>query len=236
MNYRHAGVSGVLNVENRIEANGQNVVALSRYQNEMKYPALKQIEAYWQGLRPGQQVPRRSDIDPRGIEAALEYAFILERIAPGLARFRIAGMHLNDLMGMEVRGMPFTTFFTPSARRAVSQVLESVFSGPEIAELSLKAERGIGKPAIDARVLLLPLRSDLGDVSRVLGCLASHGTIGRSPRRFDVTGMDMTNLASSEKSFVPVSGFAEPAPSFRLRGKDGANSKRPALRLIKSDD
>ena len=64
-------------------------------------------------------VPMRSDVDPRGIERSLEHAFILERIAPQMARFRLAGMHLTDLMGMEVRGMPTTALFAPAARAAL---------------------------------------------------------------------------------------------------------------------
>ena len=65
-------------------------------------------------------MPRRAEIDPRGIENALEYAFILERIAPGMARIRLAGIHLSDLMGMEVRGMPLTSFI--DAARAGNSV------------------------------------------------------------------------------------------------------------------
>ncbi|MEM1421046.1 MAG: PAS domain-containing protein, partial [Pseudomonadota bacterium] len=61
----------------------------------MQHPGLSLVEAYWEGLRAGRLVPRRADVDPRGIDQALEYSFILERIAPGMARFRLAGMHLN---------------------------------------------------------------------------------------------------------------------------------------------
>ena len=65
---------------------------------------LWQMEAYWRALPRSQIVPRRSDIDPRGVENLLRHAIILERVAPGVARFRIAGQHLSDLTGMEVRG------------------------------------------------------------------------------------------------------------------------------------
>ncbi len=78
---------------------GGNVITMSGYQQETRFRALSQVEAYWEGLRQGRDVPMRSDIDPRGIEDALEYAFILERIAPGLARLRVAGSHLSDVMG-----------------------------------------------------------------------------------------------------------------------------------------
>ncbi|WP_107495876.1 PAS domain-containing protein [Thalassobius sp. I31.1] len=163
------------------------VVTLSDYRGQMTWSALKQVEAYWEGLRHGRVVPLRTDVDPRGIEGVLEHAFILERIAPGLARFRLAGLHLVDLIGMEVRGMPLTSFFTPDSRKKVTAALEDVFQGPETAEIHLTGEKGFGKPDLTARMLLLPLKSDLGDVSRILGCLVAQGQVGRTPRRFDVS-------------------------------------------------
>lgn len=166
---------------------GREIVSLNEYRESVQHPALSLVEAYWEGLREGRLVPRRAEVDPRGIDQALEYAFILERIAPGMARFRLAGMHLNDLMGMEVRGMPLTSFFVPDARSLISETLEHVFEEPATARLSLAGESGLGKPDLEAELLLLPLKSDLGDISRVLGCLVARGDIGRTPRRFSIT-------------------------------------------------
>ena len=61
--------------------------------------ALDLVEAYWTALRGARLVPSRSEVDPRGIEAALDRAFVAERIAPGVARLRLAGAHLADLNG-----------------------------------------------------------------------------------------------------------------------------------------
>jgi len=230
---------------------GKNVVSMSMYKGEMQFPLVKEVEAYWQGLREGEIVPLRSAIDPRGIERALEYSFVIERIAPGVARFRLSGMHLNDVMGMEVRGMPLTAFFTPSFRKDVSARLEEMFQGPKIAEMTLTAERGIGKPPMDAKLLMLPLRSDLGDISRALGCLVTIGQIGRTPRRFDLESVRMTPLAPSNTRcadndapvMVPVTqrdvpGFADPAAPFD--GPPTAPQERapfmarPMLRVVRS--
>lgn len=229
---------------------GQNVISMFGYKGETLFPVINQVEAYWQGLRMGRIVPQRSEIDPRGIERALEYTFVLERIAPGLARFRLNGMHLNDLLGMEVRGMPFTSFFTPTARIMVTDTLEAVFDGPQVAELTLTAERGIGKPAMDAKVILLPLRSDLGEITRIIGCLVSQGPIGRAPRRFDVADVRMKALtaghtpveATATKTLLepaPLKGFAEPGIPFvtSLEESDAGDEKgpddtRPTLRLV----
>ncbi len=216
------------------------VVPLSGYRRDMRFPCISEVRAYWEALRDGRQVPYRSEVDPRGIERALEHAFILERIAPQVARFRLSGMHLNDLMGMEVRGMPLTSFFTPKARAEIAVLIDAVFTGPRTAELTLAAETGLGKPAMEAKVVILPLRSDLGDVSRALGCFVAEGPIGRTPRRFDLVESLVSPIVESMPTRrvpqVPaVPGLAEPAAPFQgarpqpIRG-------RGHLRLVVSDE
>jgi len=222
----------------------RNVIDMTSFLHDHRHPSIREVEAYWQGLRAGRLVPRRSEVDPRGIERSLEFAFILERIAPGLARMRIAGSHLSDLMGMEVRGMPLSTFFDPAGRNLFGDVLEQVFSAPATAELVLNAERGIGKPAIDARMILLPLKSDLGDISRALGCLSTQGTIGRTPRRFEIvshravalTETGTTPAAPLPAPADPVPGFAEPPAGFLQDAPPPRHRGKPFLRLVKSDD
>ncbi|MEM6742059.1 MAG: PAS domain-containing protein, partial [Pseudomonadota bacterium] len=189
---------------------GADIVSLQDVSKDLRFPVVTTLEAYWQGLRGTRLVPARADVDPRQIEDALEYAFILERIAPGMGRFRLAGMHLNDLMGMEVRGMPMTAFFTPEARKMVSVALERVFADPAIVRLTLSGETGLGRPALDARLLLLPLKSDFGDVSRALGCLVTAGPLGRSPRRFAVRAEEIDPIAGEDVSADRrVTGWAQ---------------------------
>ncbi|WP_246040453.1 PAS domain-containing protein [Roseovarius arcticus] len=203
--------------------------------------ALAAFEAYWNEMRRGAQVPRRSDIDPRGIEPLLSNAFIVERIAPGLARLRIAGSHLTDLMGMEVRGMPISAFLEPSSRDALAHHLVRLFDEPATVRLSLSAPGRPSAPTLTGTLLLLPLRSDLGDISRALGCLVSDGSIGRGPRRFAIEHAVLTPLGAASdggpapqligQTAAPVS--VHPCPvqpqSGTLQG-----SERPYLRLIKS--
>src|SRR5690606_2270391 len=135
---------------------GDNVVPLAGGRSNMRFSVVAEVAAYWEALRAGRVVPLRSDVDPRGIEQALENAFILERIAPQVARFRLCGSHLNDLMGMEARGMPLTTFFVPSARARVADLIENVFSGPHAVELDLTAETGLCRSPLAARMLIPP--------------------------------------------------------------------------------
>ena len=188
------------------------------------------MRAYWQELRQGRAVPARSDIQPHGIHRALDYAFILERIAPGAARFRLAGRHLIDLMGMEVRGMPLCAFLNPASRGRLSDVLESVFKAPQIAELRLHAAPDYARPELTALMLLLPLRSDLGDVTRALGCLIAEGETGFAPRRFDLVEDRVLPIIEGGKIMAPspsAPGFAEDGTSFR---RPDRSRKRPPLR------
>ena len=55
--------------------------------------AVEKIRTYWESLRIEGDIPLRAAVDPRGIEAALEFAFMVERVAPGVARLRLAGGH-----------------------------------------------------------------------------------------------------------------------------------------------
>jgi hypothetical protein len=226
---------------------GGTILSFTSMSEAMRFQAIGEVRAYWEALRGGRLVPERSDVDPRGIERVLSHAFILERVAPLVSRFRLAGSHLNDLLGMEVRGMPFTSFFTPASRTRMTEETEAVFQGPHVAEIVLAGETSIGKPVLDARLLLLPLRSDLGDVTRALGCLVSEGTIGRAPRRFDVvrttrlrivaglpTG-DATPAPAALGSPSPV-GLAEAPAPFAGRPVAAPARGRPHLRLVKPDD
>lgn len=167
---------------------------------------IRDMRSYWESLRKGRAIPARSDIEPRSIRRALDYAFILERIAPGAARFRLAGRHLVDVMGMEVRGMPVCALLNTGSRGRLSDVLESVFRAPQIAELTLNAPASYGRPELTGRLLFMPLRSDLGDVTRALGCLITQGEIGQPPRRFDLVHDEVFAV-------IPGARIVEPSPS-----------------------
>ena len=190
-----------------------------------------ELRAYWEALLAGRPMPARADIDPRGIDRALEFAFILERVAPGMGRFRLAGQHICDLMGMEVRGMPLTSLFAPEGRKQIADLTEAVFARPAIAEAQLVSEAGIGKPGLAGHLVMLPLTDDFGAVTRVLGCFVAEPLrntgeaedihdAGRAPRRFTVTGarikpLEMPPLNEPQpagRSPRASQSFEQPAP------------------------
>ncbi len=193
------------------------VVALASRRRPGRFGMLDEVHRYWDALRGERLLPLRSEVDPRGIEGALDSAFVVERIAPGIARFRLAGSHLVDLMGAEVRGMPLSVLFAGGSRPALAEAVEGVFSGPETLRLTLSGERGLARPTMAAQMILLPLRSDLGDVTRALGCLASEGPIGRAPRRLVIRAAERVDILDARPAPRPVDRPSVEASSRPLR-------------------
>ncbi|WP_420567341.1 PAS domain-containing protein [Thalassovita sp.] len=218
----------------------ENVIEIGKHVSENRFPQLAEVDAYWTALKGSRQMPSRLEIDPRGIEGALAHTFMIERIAPGVGHIRLAGSHLNDLMGMEIRGMPLTALIAPEHRARFADYLEQVFTAPAQLIADLSAERGLGKPKCQARMLVLPLTDDENRVTRALGCLATYGGVGRPPRRFRMDTQRLTPLTGSvplprsvpRQNMTPDPVFAEPARPFDLTTKSG---RKPVLRLIKSD-
>ena len=100
----------------QINHDEQKVVSMLKFQGAHMFPVIKEVEAYWEGLRAGRLVPLRSEIDPREIRGALEHTFILEHTKLNEIRFRLAGNKLGDLLGMELRGMPAYALIAPECR------------------------------------------------------------------------------------------------------------------------
>lgn len=209
---------------------------------------LQELRGYWEALRREGDLPARSQIDPRGIAGVLEHAFLVERIAPGLGRFRLCGMHLHDLIGMEPAGMPMTVLFEPDTRKRLGSAVEEVFANPAALEVWLEAAAGLGRPALSARMLMLPLRDSAGEVTLAMGALVSNGTIGRQPRRFAVARhvvetFAVPAVAQPTRPGTETAAKPAPQPAPRALAEPPAPFAPPAtgparghLRLVHSRD
>lgn len=167
-----------------------NVISFEARQLFARFPALARIETYWDSLRQGRTAPARAEIDPAGLDNVLEYTFILDAIAPGVARLRVAGNHLSDLMGMEVRGMPITALVLPEAREELMNALNFVFKGGR-AHIMTNAPRGFGRGQLVGGMVLLPLTDAEGRITKIIGGLQSFGKIGRDPRRLQFNDVQL---------------------------------------------
>lgn len=193
----------------------------------MSKTALDHLRNYWETLRAGRVAPYRAELDPRKFEDVLEHMFILEQLAPGQVRVRLAGMALCEMMGMEVRGMPPEAFIAAADRASFGSRLADVLGKPSVTELDLATEDSFGRP-IKAQMLLLPLRSDFGEVTRILGCIVAERTNMRAPVNFAITAIRAQSIEVTEADTPATAhpGFAEEAAGFQ--GKD----PEPELRAI----
>ncbi len=187
---------------------------------------LRDLESYWQELSRSTRIPFRSDVDPRRIDAALPHAFVLQRVAEGVGRFRVAGAELETLLGMDPRGMPLSAFFTPAARLTLKHWFAMVFDRPALVELPLVSERRLGRPRLDGRLMILPLANEDGEVALAMGALVVSGNPGFGPRRFDIPdGFVRMEPAAAEVT-------RRPAPHAAARAAAIARGGRPDLRLV----
>lgn len=205
------------------------VVSMGRFRNRVSLTPMRQAEAYWTALRRGDDIPSRSQVDPRGLENILSNTFIVERIAPGIVRFRLAGQKVNDMAGMEVRGMPLSAFFSPDARKQLSATMEHMFDTPAIVELALETDSTRTRGSRQAHMLLLPLRSDLGDVSRALGVFVSEGNPTGASQRFTITNIDMRSV--NEDPIQDLEFKAKERPSIDAKSDD-TPSEEPSTNVV----
>ena len=147
------------------------------------YPMVAMVCAHWASLRTARALPARGALDPSAIAEALPHVLLAQYVSPGVARIRLCGHGIEDMMGMDLRGMPLTALFGAGARDEVMAALKQVGGGAR-AMLSLKGEQGFGQPEMGAQLALMPLTDTDGRITHVLGVLERHGQIGRRPRRF----------------------------------------------------
>ena len=215
-----------------------NVIALWQSQETMTNPIVSELINYWDHLRAGRDVPLRAEIEPKDIQSTLSNSFILERSAPGTVRFRLAGVHMNELMGMEVRGMPVRAFFELSDRKRLMEHVEMVFEGPCILDIELISDSQ-GSASLEGRMVLMPLRNHDGEISRALGVLVTDGLVGLPPRRFRIRRQSLIPVQPGKPLMIDAAltehrgpGLSEDPRPYNLPNRDVV-SARHQLRVIK---
>jgi len=201
--------------------------------NKMQNPIFTNLFEHWSALRQGIDVPGRSEIDPRIFPDALENTFIFERIAKGDYRIRLAGMNLCDMMGMEVRGQSAASFMRQSERFALQQVLEHILTRPAVGELALVATDIMGKD-INLNMILLPLRSDTGEINRIIGCISYPQSTFAAPLRFSIQSKKLTPTSTlDQRAGDRAAGFSENSAAFDLSEVQTATETRNPARTPK---
>lgn len=200
------------------ETPGQHLADLLRLpyaprSGEADFPAVRAVQRHWDALRAGRLAPLRAELDPKPLAHCLDVMFVAELVAPSVARLRLCGQQLGDLLGMEPRGMPLSVFFNGEARPELANALAQVAQGAR-AVMPLRSDAGQGQPAIDGLLALMPLADADGGITRMLGVLETRGPAGRAPRRFRLSAP------------LRMAGDTLPAPAPARAGK-------PRLRVIR---
>ncbi len=190
--------------------------------DDAPHPVLRQLEQYWHSLRMYDTIPARDNIAPSAIGSALPWTFVLQRVAPSVARMRVAGQQLHDILRMDPRGMPVSAFFGHDDRSTLAVHLEMAFSDPALVALPLCAPSTFLRKPVTGQILLMPLVDNQGDVSRVLGALITDGSLASRKRRLSIDSTKPTR-------YQPINMMPTPA---RQPSKKPNAGGRSALKLV----
>ena len=211
----------------------------------MDHPGTRTLYEYWNELRAGRDAPSRSEVDPRRVAGELETMFILERLAGDQLRFRLAGTRLCDLLGMEARGLAAEALMEEGHGSQLRDLGLQALEAPGVGMMRVEAGDGDGV-RWDGEMILLPLRSELGEMTRLMGAVnLAPGRRSRRPSpplRLRWVGSRMSPVAVDP--FAPAARPPLPAPrpaaaGFAERGAvfEGAPKveARPALVAIEGN-
>lgn len=200
----------------------------------MQHPDNHALVRYWHALRAGRRCPRRTEIDPRRIDADMGYLFILEDLGRDNIRFRLAGSALVDAFWMELRGMPAHAIMAPEARGALRDLARETLAGSSIGEARLAP--AAGGPGADWEIVLLPLRSEQGEIDRLIGALrpldAEAGLATEPPLQFTMAAVSVTPVFGEGGAALAADDRLAVGGAVAARRVAGRAGDRPVLHTI----
>ena len=137
---------------------------------ELKHKTSRVLFSYWNAVRGERATPRRFEIEPAKIAAILPWTFILERVDADAFRFRLAGTHVCDIFGVELRGTNFLDGWSSQDRQAVVRHLAALTKHGAVLSIYLEAAP-VARASSQFEALLLPLRHTDDKIDRILGAL-----------------------------------------------------------------
>jgi hypothetical protein len=138
---------------------------------ELHDPDLRALYGYWDGLRRGRLMPRRSDIDPIEIPTLLPHTFMYNVLPDGSFTIRLTGEEIRRLSDRNAPGQPAGSTMTPRGAAMIVKILALV---AEERRPKFRAGRAYWQPdRLYSRfeACFLPLSSDGESVNVILGGL-----------------------------------------------------------------
>lgn len=185
---------------------------------KMKHQGTRRLFEYWTDLTGVRSAPYRSEVTAANLgRDVAANAFVLENLGEGNIRFRVAGANLRDLFGLDPRGMSALSVFTEDQKPRFRALVEAALERPCLGLASCIAANPIGEET-QLELLLAPLRSDFGEMNRVLGAFHVVGAppAEQSLRRCRIQKAHTLRLEMDGEPELdaPLAGFAEPATGF----------------------
>lgn len=149
----------------------------------MKHKTSRALFTYWESVRAGRVAPHRFEIDPAKISSILPFTFILERLDAESYRFRLAGTHMCETFGHELRGTNFLAGWDTIDRLPLLRLLSKLTHDGMVGVVRISVG-AIAHESMECETLLLPIRHTHDTIDRVLGSfvpLASPGWLGELP-------------------------------------------------------
>lgn len=181
----------------------------------LKTEFCRQLLTYWDKLRDGRLLPRRSEIDPGALKPLLPYISILELRAPDVMVYRLHGTALRDIMGMDATNRNLLDFTPIEGLRLRAYRLWSAATVPcgSTYEIDLSYARGAKNAHEGLSLPIEPVRE--GAPPLLLGIFAplqgTHWAADTDAPRVDIgyshsfidIGADVPTALTPPDDFLP---------------------------------
>ncbi len=132
-------------------------------------PASQKLLAAWSRLPRPHIVPARASFDPGEIASILPVISLIERVAPGEWRVRLAGTEIERRWGRALSGMAYAEVMSPQAVDVTHCEFEAICRQPcgswSLRHLELQSGR-----RLQIETLRLPFRDKNGEITLILSC------------------------------------------------------------------
>ncbi|SME88042.1 PAS domain-containing protein [Tistlia consotensis] len=176
-------------------------LGLDRFLSGFADSRFKKIIRHWLALRQEDAVPHRGAVDPVQFKDSLDMVWLLERHEDGHYRYRLAGQAIADIHGGIRRGTDTESLFTPQAIDMFRSRWEAVLDHGQLIRAEGVVMLSDGRQVSRVERLMLPLRSDNGKVSVILGA-----TSYERPRlpRLTTTDFPPTDIQRCSLTDIPL--------------------------------
>ena len=124
---------------------------------------------HWLALRQKEMIPSRCAVDPAKFQDSLDMVWLMERDEDGHYRYRLAGQAIAEMHGGIRRGTDTASLFSPRALDMFQPRWEAVLDRNQLVRADGVVLLADGQQVSRVERLMLPLRSDNGAVSVILG-------------------------------------------------------------------